>query len=97
MGLLGLEAHGAVESDDFAVEVAVLDDLLGELGVLVGVAEALGEGTVAARLSRIDAGAIIIGGVPIVPGAIVHTRTPIAERSRAAMIVMPITPAFAEP
>ena len=33
----------------------------------------------------------------MVPGAIVHTRTPTAARSRAAMIVMPMTPALAEP
>lgn len=41
---LRLHSQGAVQSDDLAVEHGVLQDGLHELSVLIGVAEALGEG-----------------------------------------------------
>src|SRR5882757_6328829 len=43
-GALGPEADGAVDPDDLAVEVRVLDDRLDQLGVLGRLSHPLGEG-----------------------------------------------------
>ena len=49
----------------------------------------------ATSASFISCGADSISGVPIVPGAMAHTRIPIGARSRASGRVMPRIAAFA--
>src|SRR6266508_5813333 len=56
----------------------------------------LGCGTVFAKDARTSSDRRFSRGVSKVPGAIVHTRMPLPARSRAATIVMPTMPAFAE-
>ena len=84
--------QGAVQADRLAVQHRVLDDLDGELRVLLGAAEPGGEGH--ARAERL---ALLLGqrgssGVSNRPGAIVITRMPRLARSRAAGRVSPTTP-----
>ena len=55
----------------------------------------LGNTMLSTSLSLVASGTPSISGVPIVPGAIAHTRTPIGARSRAMGRVMPRIAAFA--
>src|SRR2546421_427010 len=60
-----------------------------------GVPSRFGKGTPAARAWRPSSGSRPSRGVSIAPGAIVRTRIPDGERSRAAGRVMPTTPPLA--
>ncbi len=54
-----------------------------------------GNRMVLTRWSWISSGMLSMSGVPIVPGAMAHTRIPSGERSRAIGSVMPRMAAFA--
>jgi hypothetical protein len=82
----------AVEPDHLAVEHVVGDDLVHQLGVVLGRAQAAGEGHAGGqRVLHLLRHRNSIG-VPKMPGAMVMLRMPLRARSRAMGSVMPTTP-----
>jgi histidine ammonia-lyase len=93
-GLSGGHAEGAVHADRLPVQVVVLHHHRHQLCVLLRLGEALRKGTPALRPARTSSLKPAIIGVSTMPGAMVTTRMPYWARSRAAVIVIPATPAL---
>ena len=89
------EPEGAVEADDLAVEVVVLADVLDQGRVLGGSAHPLGVRDLRAPVGRQLVACLAVGRGQVVPGAMVTTRMPTGDRSRAATRVILTTPPLA--
>jgi hypothetical protein len=88
--LLGRHAQRAVEPDGLAIEHRILNDVAYQDRVLRGLAKPAG--MVASSALRTGSGSVASIGVSKVPGAMVHTRTPIEAWSRAIGKVIDTTP-----
>ena len=85
-------ADGPVETDNFAVEIAVVEDVEHETCELVRPAEARWKGTVRPRASCTSEGMALSIGVSMIPGAMVTTRIPCRASSRAIGSVIATIP-----
>ncbi len=90
--LLRLHADRAVQTNDFAVEHRVVEDLLDEHRELHRLAEARGTSPSAPSASCTSCGMPSSIGVSKMPGAMVITRIALRDRSRAIGSVISATP-----